>query len=128
MQTSNPTAISFARPGADNLLGGPGNDTLVGGAGRDVSIGADDRDTFVLATDTAAANFAGADVILGFQVGLDAIALTDGLTEADLSLQPFGGRNAAIAIAESNRILGLVAEVTPDQLSSSFVPVDAVLF
>ena len=109
--------------GNDILNGGTDNDTLDGGRGRDILIGGTDSDTFVLGTDTAVVNAANADLILAFQVGMDAIALTQGLTEDDLTLELVRG-NTVIRITESERILGIAIEVTPDRLGGHFVSID----
>ena len=113
--------ILFGGRGDDILNGGEDNDTLNGGRGRDILIGGTDGDTFILATDAAVGTIERADLILAFQVGLDAIALTDGLTEDDLTLELVRGNTTIIRIAESEDILGIVTDVTPDRLSGNFI-------
>ena len=115
--------ILFGGRGDDILNGGEDNDTLNGGRGRDILIGGTDGDTFILATDAAVGTIERADLILAFQVGLDAIALTDGLTEDDLTLELVRGNTTIIRIAESEDILGIVTDVTPDRLSGSFISI-----
>ena len=126
----------FGLQGADVLSGGPGNDLLSGGAGddllnggrgRDILIGGAGSDVFVLPTETAAASLLTADLILSFQVNflnpdnpIDRIGLTEGLTEGDLSLELVRD-NTAISIADSDRVLGVVAGVRPEQLMGRFV-------
>ena len=111
--------------GNDLLIGGPGNDTLIGGAGRDILLGGPGSDTFVLPINTAATNRSGADIIIGFR--LDAIALTGGLTEADLNLELVNNRTV-ISVAGDDLILGIVNGITPAQLRGSFISADSELF
>ena len=127
--------------GNDVLNGSAGKDTLTGGPGRDILIGGTDSDTFVLSTDSAATDLSEADIILAFQPNffdpstpIDAIALTGGLTEADLILEvgnnpeignlKLFGNSTIIRVAESNRILGIVTNITPERLSGNFVSLD----
>lgn len=106
--------------GNDQIYGDVGNDTLIGDLGQDILVGGPDFDIFVLPTKTAAATDYLADTILDFQVGVDIIALTDGLTVSNLILIPVNN-NTAIQIVGNNQILGVVAGVSPSQLSNSFV-------
>lgn len=106
--------------GNDQIYGDVGNDTLIGDLGQDILVGGPDFDIFVLPTKTAAATDYLADTILDFQVGVDMIALTDGLTFSNLILIPVNN-NTAIQIVGNNQILGVVAGVSPSQLSNSFV-------
>ena len=118
----------FGDAGNDLLIGGEGNDLLVGGTGRDTLIGGPDGDTFVLEeSDAAVANPSEADLILAFQVNfinptipIDTIGLTGGLTEDDLNLELVND-NTFIRVAESNQILGIVTNVTPERLNGTFV-------
>lgn len=117
-------------PGNDILFGGPGNDTLIGGMGRDILIGGSESDTFVLDANAAVTSPRMADRILAFQVNLvdpstpiDRIGLAGGLTPADLSLDLNNG-NTIISIAETDQILGIVADVAPDRLMGRFVPLE----
>jgi len=145
--------------GADNIFGGPGNDILYGGAGDDTLNGGENSDTlngglgknfleggiqsdvFALPSDAGTIDINQADVILAYQVGVDAIGLTEGLTFSDLLLEQtqitieFGGQtftadSTAIINTSSNDILGVVFEVTPDRImdGSNFVPVQVGLF
>ncbi|MGL5083943.1 MAG: calcium-binding protein [Microcoleaceae cyanobacterium] len=68
--------------GDDLLRGGLGDDRLWGGTG---SLGGD-IDTFILAVGE------GTDTIIDFEVGLDKIGLTDGLTADALSIEQSGNR------------------------------------
>jgi len=137
--------IIFAGPGADNLTGGMGNDLLFGGrgndliqggagddtisgeSGQDILLGGPGRDIFVLSTETAVVNRSQVDVLVDFQVGEDAIGLTDGLTSDDIILESLG-TNTIITIADSNLILGMVNRTAPDELNGSFVPFDLEVF
>lgn len=89
----------------------------------------------MLRTGKATADRRDADVLVEFEVGVDAIGLTGGFTFADLALESLG-TSTLIKIDPSlpsdrpadgpkNRILGFVNRVTPDELSpNSFVRVD----
>ncbi|TAG38159.1 MAG: peptidase S8, partial [Oscillatoriales cyanobacterium] len=112
--------LLFGGKGNDQIYGDIGNDTLIGGLGQDILFGGPDVDTFVLPTKAAVATDSLADTIRDFQVGIDRIALTDGLTVSNLILIPVNN-NTVIQIAGNNQILGVVAGVSPSQLSSSFV-------
>ena len=112
--------LLFGGKGDDQIYGDIGNDTLIGGLGQDILFGGPDVDTFVLPTKAAVATDSLADTIRDFQVGIDRIALTDGLTFSNLILVPVNN-NTVIQIAGNNQILGVVAGVSPSQLSSSFV-------
>ncbi|MEO1669634.1 MAG: choice-of-anchor Q domain-containing protein, partial [Cyanobacteria bacterium J06631_2] len=68
----------------DSLFGGNGDDTLDGGFGSDILRGDDGNDVFVLALGT------GTDTIVDFNRGDNAIALSGGITYADLT---FSGNN-----------------------------------
>ncbi|MGF1494311.1 MAG: calcium-binding protein [Microcoleaceae cyanobacterium] len=79
--------------GNDTLYGGLGNDTLVGGsgenlffgdAGDDLMSGGESQDQFVLFADD------GTDTITNFQVGLDVIVLSGGLSFDQLTVEQDG--------------------------------------
>jgi Ca2+-binding RTX toxin-like protein len=110
----------FGGPGNDFLDGGPGDDIISGGAGQDLMIGGDGADIFLLSTNTAANSRLDADVILIFEVGIDSIGLTEGLTPADLDLDQVG-TNTVIKIASSGQTLGLVNRVAVEDVQDSFV-------
>ncbi|MEG4626021.1 CARDB domain-containing protein [Microcoleus sp. w1-18aA5] len=107
--------LLFGRKGDDQIYGDIGNDTLIGGLGQDILFGGPDVDTFVLPTKAAVATDSLADTIRDFQVGIDRIALTDGLTVSNLILIPVNN-NTVIQIAGNNQILGVVAGISPSQL------------
>ncbi len=112
--------LLFGGKGDDQIYGDLGNDTLIGGLGQDILFGGPGLDTFVLPTKgTVSADFL-ADTILDFQVGVDKIALTDGLKFSNLMLTTVDNKTV-IKIAGNNQILGVVAGVSHSQLSNSFV-------
>jgi uncharacterized repeat protein (TIGR01451 family) len=104
----------------DFIYGWAGNDILIGGLGQDILGGGPGFDTFVLPTKEATANPFLADTIVDFQLGVDRIGLTDGLTASNLALIP-ANNHTAIQIAANNQTLGVVAGVSPNQLTNSFV-------
>ncbi|MEG4318478.1 MULTISPECIES: CARDB domain-containing protein [unclassified Microcoleus] len=106
--------------GNDQIYGDIGNDTLIGGLGQEILVGGPGVDTFVLPTKGAVSTDFLADTILDFQVGVDKIALTDGLKFSNLILTTVDNKTV-VKIAGNNQILGVVAGVSPSQLSNSFV-------
>ncbi|MGB8688085.1 MAG: S8 family serine peptidase [Microcoleus sp.] len=132
--------ILFGDSGNDTLQGGKGGDLLNGGKGADVLIGDGGKDTltgglgpdtFVLRSDSAVIDPAAADIITDFNSFVDAIGLTDNLTETDLILEEIsiapGISNTLIKIRQSGAILGLVANASPKDLSGRFISATAVL-
>ncbi|MEG4491065.1 S8 family serine peptidase [Microcoleus sp. D3_18_C4] len=117
--------------GGDALNGGDGSDVLVGDGGKDTLTGGLGPDTFVLRSDSAVSDPAAADVITDFNSFVDAIGLTDNLTEADLILEEIsiapGISNTLIKIRQSNAILGLVANASPQDLADTFISATTVL-
>ncbi|MEG4342972.1 S8 family serine peptidase [Microcoleus sp. A003_D6] len=117
--------------GGDALDGGGGSDVLVGDAGKDTLTGGLGPDTFVLRSDSAVSDPAAADIITDFNSFVDSIGLTDNLTEADLILEEIsiapGISNTLIKIRQSNAILGLVANASPQDLASTFISATTVL-
>ena len=117
--------------GDDLLNGGKGADVLVGDAGKDTLTGGLDPDTFVLRTDSAVIDPAAADIITDFNSFVDAIGLTDNLSETDLMLEEIaiapGISNTLIKIRQSGAILGLVANASPKDLSGRFISATPVL-
>lgn len=115
--------------GDDLLVGGAGNDSLGGGLGNDLLVGSEDTDNltggegadaFVLLSPFATQDLASADQVADFnrEQG-DRIALTDGLTGADLVLERTD-TGTIIRLKSNNAILGVVEGVTPDALSDRF--------
>ncbi len=126
--------------GNDTLVGGKGDDFLNGGKGADVLIGEGGKDTltgglgadtFVLRSDAAVTNAAAADIITDFNSSVDAIGLTDNLTETDLIIEQIAigpnTSNTVIKIRQSGAILGLVANTSPKDLAGKFISATAVL-
>ncbi|NJL45159.1 MAG: hypothetical protein HC922_04155 [Leptolyngbyaceae cyanobacterium SM2_3_12] len=77
--------LLFGGDGGDVLRGGLGDDLLRGGRGNDLLVGDDlsggsGSDTFVLEIGE------GIPIIVDFELGIDQIGLTDGLTFGDLTL------------------------------------------
>jgi len=112
--------------GKDNdlLIGNLGNDVLSGDFGQDILIGNEGSDTFILRTDTAVVDPGQADIIADFNAIEDAIGLTAGLTEANLSLETFVfGETPGILlrVANTGAILGFASNATAAQLSGRFV-------
>jgi len=91
--------------GDDRILGGKGNDVLEGGLGNDAYVGGKGADTFVVGLNQ------GRDVIRDFRLYQgDTVALADGLTADDITIQRFGANGARlfagdeeIAIVQANR-------------------------
>ena len=82
--------------GNDRLRGGGGDDTLVGGGGDDTLIGGLGADTFQFDGND------GADVLRGFQQGVDRIEITsDGFGFSDLTLTQVGS-NVAISFGSTS--------------------------
>ena len=115
----------FGIQGNDFISGGPGDDTLSGGPGQNILLGGTGSDIFVLRTGAATADRREADVLVEFEVGVDAIGLTGGITFDDLVLDPLGTSTLIKIDDGSDRILGFVNRVTPDELlPNSFVQID----
>jgi uncharacterized repeat protein (TIGR01451 family) len=105
--------------GNDALYGGKGNDTIAGEAGddllfgdlgNDVIFGGEGADAFVLGPTT------GFDTIADFKVGVDTIALSGGMTFAQLTLTQAG--DGAI-VALGGALLAQVSGVQVSQLTAS---------
>lgn len=102
----------FGGKNNDILDGGLGDDLLCGDLGADTLIGGAGRDRFGLRVDVA-------DLIL-FKPGEDAIALSNGLTFADLSISQGIGIQAnstLISLISSGQILAILPDVQASQLS-----------
>lgn len=110
----------FGDKGNDNVRGGEGNDQLTGGRGSDTLTGDSGDDTFFLESDTGVTDVAAADAIADFGNGSDHIALTEGLTEASLTLEASGG-GTLIKDRVTGAILGRVNGVFPEQLRGRFI-------
>jgi glucose/arabinose dehydrogenase len=95
--------------GVDTLWGGRGRDILFGGKGSDLLNGGQRRDVFVLEPKP------GLDRIQDFQVGIDRLGLSSGLTFAALD---FIQRGEDTLIRSSNNALALLTDVRSSQLGS----------
>ncbi|MEZ2239592.1 S8 family serine peptidase [Microcoleus sp.] len=117
--------------GADLLNGGKGADVLIGDGGKDTLTGGLGSDTFVLRTDSAVMDLMAADIITDFNSSVDAIGLTDNLTEADIVLeqQAIGPSisDTIIKIRQSGAILGVVTNKLPQDLTGKFISATPVL-
>ncbi|MDA0212647.1 MAG: Ig-like domain-containing protein [Cyanobacteria bacterium FC1] len=115
--------VLWGGKGNDWLQGGDGNDTLIGDRGQDTLIGGGGSDWFILRTPMSSKTLENSDRILDFQVNLDWIGLTDGLTSTNLVLEGLAN-GTAIRISQSNTYLAVVDNVRPDQLSGRFMSVE----
>lgn len=114
--------------GDDTLYGGQGNDTLNGDGGNDVLSGDKGQDLltsglgqdiFILPVSAAVNNINAVDIITDFQVGEDQIQLTEGLNRADLTFSSqfiSGAPGTLISVINSNKFLGFVANVSPNDV------------
>lgn len=82
----------------DTLIGGNGNDYLSGDLGNDLLIGGSGNDRFILTSGK------GNDIVDDFQDGKDLIALSGGLTFADLAIAQ-SGNNTIVSVQSSNELL-----------------------
>jgi Ca2+-binding RTX toxin-like protein len=94
--------------GNDTLTGGNGNDLLVGGIGKDTLTGGNGSDQFFLASKE------GIDIITDFSKGTDLIALSGGLSFAQLS---FAGNN--ILVTSTLEIWATLTGINTTTLTSS---------
>ncbi|MDJ1171700.1 Ig-like domain-containing protein, partial [Roseofilum sp. BLCC_M154] len=115
--------ILFGGQDEDTLYGNQGDDTLSGDLGKDLLFGGEGIDLFVLRTGSAANDIPSADIVGDFQIGLDFIGLTGGLTFVDVTLEVLNN-TTLIKITQTNQVLGIVNGVTPDQLIPALIPVD----
>ncbi|PPT06528.1 Alkaline phosphatase [Geitlerinema sp. FC II] len=107
----------------DTLVGGLGNDVLIGDFGQDVLTGGEGEDIFTFRKAAAVEDPTLVDIVTDFQVGSDRVALTQGLTEGDLTLIPFNLNGGGVMLRETGAIeyLGFVRNVTVEELRGSFV-------
>lgn len=84
------TDLLFGGAGNDALFGDEGDDTLVGDLGADTLVGGASRDVFVVSPRTGGSRLSEADAIADFQLGEDAIALSEGLTLNNLVISQLG--------------------------------------
>ncbi|VXD23645.1 conserved hypothetical protein [Planktothrix serta PCC 8927] len=112
----------------DYLYGEEGNDTLTGDLGNDYLTGGTGSDLFILSLSTSNSDELLADIIEDFEPGIDQIGLTEGLTEANLTLELSTNSysylpETLIRVTGSNQILGVVSNVSPEQLQGRFIAV-----
>lgn len=102
----------FLYGGRDNdyLEGGDGNDLISGEFGNDFLIGGAGRDRFVLESG------GGADVIADFTKGEDLIALSRGLTFAQIRVTP-GGDGTLITIPITGEVLATLRGVVASDIT-----------
>ena len=105
----------FGDEGDDDIWGDDGDDLLRGGLGDDVLTGDDfsggrGADTFVLAVGE------GTDTITDFEVGIDFIGLTEGLSFEQLALET-QGQNTSINFGEET--LAILENVGVESLTST---------
>ncbi|MGB3534781.1 MAG: calcium-binding protein [Microcoleaceae cyanobacterium] len=117
----------------DQLFGDQGSDILSGDLGVDQLTGGSGRDFFILRTDEAGFDPSQIDVITDFDWFNDGdkIALTDGLTEADIDynqLIDYEGdgfvNDTVITITATQQILGIALNVDDFALQDQFIPVE----
>ncbi|MDJ0745075.1 MAG: alpha/beta fold hydrolase [Xenococcaceae cyanobacterium MO_167.B27] len=83
----------------DTLSGGEGDDTLIGGGKIDILYGGEGRDTFVLQSNR------GKDFIMDFELGVDILRLSDGLTLDSLTFEnDLAGTGTLIRNSEGNAV------------------------
>jgi ELWxxDGT repeat protein len=102
----NDDDILRGRSGNDNLNGGNNSDLLDGGKGNDTLKGNSGYDVFVLKSD------AGSDTIVDFRLGIDRLALANGLQFDDLSF-------ANDTILADEEVLVTLNWINTEQLTSS---------
>jgi Ca2+-binding RTX toxin-like protein len=95
----------------DVLFGEAGDDVLAGDLGNDIAVGGAGRDRFVLRED------GGHDVIVDFEVGVDLLALSGGLTPDAVEFVA-GDRGAIVRLAGGDRLLATLENVSADELSA----------
>jgi phospholipase/lecithinase/hemolysin len=98
--------------GQDRLNGDAGNDILVGGRGEDTLIGGPGSDRFVATPGNQV------DTIIDFEVGVDTILLSGGLTYFDLSITQ-SGNDTLVSVTDTNETLLRVRNVSASNLTRS---------
>jgi len=99
--------VLFGGAGDDTILGGNGKDDITGGLGDDSLTGGNASDTFIFAEGD------GTDTITDYEVGLDLIGLSGGLTFNDLV---FSGND--IILTSINETLATLTGVDTTTLTS----------
>jgi len=120
----------YGGKGADLIDGGDGDDVLYGDFGIDTLIGGAGQDIFVLPSNSAVSAPSVADLIKDFNKDDDFIGLTDGLTEAGLTLEAAsivpGSSDTVIKNSATGAILGRVAGASPTDLRGRLVKANIV--
>lgn len=104
--------------GNDWLYGEDGNDILIGDLGLDTLVGGLGQDTFVLRPEDAASSVDGADVILDWDLNVDRLGLSGGLTESQLQFIDAtlpGGTNPDTGETLPGAV-GVIIQLSPDQI------------
>ncbi|MFM9267373.1 hypothetical protein [Tychonema sp. BBK16] len=122
----------FGGKGADSIDGGDGDDVLYGDFGTDTLTGGAGQDMFILPSGSAAIAPSAADLIADFNKDDDFIGLTDGLTEAGVTLEAAsivpGTSDTVIKNSATGAILGRVAGVSPTDVRGRLVKANIVTY
>ncbi|MEB3828332.1 Calx-beta domain-containing protein [Phormidium sp. CCY1219] len=99
----------------NQISGGSGDDILRGAGSDDTLSGGPGNDLFVLGAGE------GTDTILDFEVGQDLLGLMGDLSYDNLMIRSGSGTHAnhtEIAIADTNELLALLADISPTRINS----------
>ena len=122
----------YGGKGDDLIDGGNGDDVLYGDFGIDTLTGSTGQDIFVLPSGSAAITTSAADIIIDFNKDDDFIGLTDGLTEAGVTLEAAsivpGTSDTVIKNSATGAILGRVAGVSPTDVQGRLVKANIVTY
>lgn len=122
----------YGGKGDDLIDGGNGDDVLYGDFGIDTLTGSTGQDIFVLPSGSAAITTSAADKITDFNKDDDFIGLTDGLTEAGVTLEAAsivpGTSDTVIKNSATGAILGRVAGVSPADVQGRLVKANIVTY
>jgi hypothetical protein len=122
----------YGGKGADLIDGGDGDDVLYGDFGIDTLTGGAGQDIFVLPSRSAVSDPSTADLITDFNKDDDFIGLTDGLTEAGVTLEAAsivpGTSDTVIKNSATGAILGRVAGVSPTDVQGRLVKANIVTY
>jgi len=108
--------VVFGSAGDDLIFGGIGNDFIVGGAGNDLLYGGTTagegtgQDIFVFGIGE------GIDIVLDFEIGIDAIGLTGGLSFGQLDVVQ-SAQDTVINAASTGETLAVLIDVISSNLS-----------
>ncbi|MFB2893915.1 SBBP repeat-containing protein [Aerosakkonemataceae cyanobacterium BLCC-F50] len=110
----------FGETGNDTLYGGQGDDTLVGGDGNDLLFG-DNGNNYLVGgngSDRFVLSAKGSELISDFQVGVDLLGLSGGLTFPQLSIVQ-SENNTLIRLLGSNELLATLKGITANSITQS---------